>query len=42
MFFETVESALVEARLILVLGADVDVDLWNVKTKILPPAGEEK
>ena len=40
MYFESVEAALSGAKLILLLGADVDVDLWNVKTEVLLPPGK--
>jgi HflK protein len=36
LFLEAAEAALGGAKLIFLLAADVEVDLWNVKTTVLP------
>lgn len=39
MFFEAAEMALANVRTLFLLGADIEVDLWNVNTTVLPRLG---
>jgi HflK protein len=39
MFYEAAEEALEGAKMIFLLGADVEVDLWNVNAAVLPVPG---